>query len=121
AAGFALGLERLYSLVESRMTEQKRTIDVYMLALGEQTFPIALKIANMIRTEFPQLTIQMNCGGGSIKSQMKRADKSGARLALILGEEEVTNQEITIKHLQTDAPQQAVKQDDIINHLKKIK
>ncbi|MEM8844677.1 MAG: histidine--tRNA ligase, partial [Pseudomonadota bacterium] len=46
AAGFALGLERLYSLVESRMTEQKRTIDVYMLALGEQTFPIALKIAN---------------------------------------------------------------------------
>ena len=118
AAGFALGLERLHSLVEAQLAEQKVGIDIYVVALGDPASEQALKLFGKIREHMPELAIQMNCGGGSIKSQMKRADKSGARLAMILGEEEIARQEITIKHLQTDAPQQVVKQDEIIKFLK---
>ncbi|MEM7304584.1 MAG: histidine--tRNA ligase [Pseudomonadota bacterium] len=120
AIGFALGLERLQSLVESESAETQAGIDAYVVTLGQQATDRAFELLEIIRSELPDLAIQMNCGGGSIKTQMKRADKSGARLALILGEEEMQRQEITVKYLQTSESQQVVKQDQIVKLLKDI-
>ena len=118
AIGFALGLERLHSLVETSLAQEDSGIDVYVVALGQPATDKALELLEIIRPQLPQMAIQMNCGGGSIKSQMKRADKSGARLALILGDEELENNQVTIKHLHTDDSQQVVKQDELIRFLK---
>ena len=101
AAGFAVGLERLLSLVEQQITNQAQQIDAYFIALGEAATQYGFRLLEKIRYEIPHCAIQMNCGGGSIKAQMKRADKSGARLALIVGEDEVSNCNISVKHLQT--------------------
>jgi histidyl-tRNA synthetase len=120
AIGFALGLERMHSLVEASLTEQKPCIDAYVVTLGQPAADKALELLEIIRSQLPEFAIQMNCGGGSIKAQMKRADKSGARLALILGEKEVEKREVTIKHLQTKDMQQVVKQDELIKLLKEI-
>ena len=120
AIGFALGLERLHSLVETSLDEQQSRIDAYVVTLGQPAAGRALELLEMIRPQLPELAIQMNCGGGSIKAQMKRADKSGARLALILGDEELENNQITIKHLHTNDLQQVVRQDELIKVLKEI-
>ena len=105
AAGFAIGIERLYSLVKDGLSEQTPILDAYVIVLGEQVTRYAFHVCEQIRMELPEFTIQMNCGGGSIKSQMKRADRANARLAIIIGDEELSNQRITIKDLQNDVPQ----------------
>ena len=105
AAGFAIGIERLYSLVEENLSKQTPTLDAYMITLGEQVTRYAFHVCEQIRKELPDFAIQMNCGGGSIKSQMKRADRANARLAIIIGDEELNNECITVKNLQQDVPQ----------------
>ena len=120
AIGFALGLERLHSLVSASLDKQKPHIDIYVVTLGQPAADKALELLEIIRPQFPQLAIQMNCGGGSIKTQMKRADRSGAHLALILGDEEIEKHQITIKHLHAKDLQQVVKQDELIKQLKEI-
>ena len=77
-----------------------------------------MQLAEQIRTELPNLAIQMNCGGGSIKPQMKRADRCGARLALIAGDDEVAQQQVAIKYLLSDQPQQTVSKDALMDLLK---
>ena len=70
-----------------------------------------------LRTDCPTLRLQTNCGGGSFKSQMKKADKSGASIALILGEDEAANKTVGIKFLRQDRPQETVDQDGLGNLL----
>jgi histidyl-tRNA synthetase len=76
--------------------------------MGEGTDIAGLLLADQLRQENCWLRVQTHCGGGSFKSQMKKADKSGARFALLLGESELAAQQITIKDLRTDAEQQTV-------------
>ncbi len=105
AAGFALGLERIRELV----AEVEATVaDVYLIALGEEASARAWSLAQDIRQNLPGVRVRMNMDGGSMKAQMRRADKSGARAALILGAEEVARGEITLKPLRDDQEQQTV-------------
>ena len=118
AAGFALGLERLHSLVEANLHAQAGNIDAYLIVLGAAASIYAMQLAEEIRSKLPNLAIQMNCGGGSIKAQMKRADRSGARLALIVGEDEISQQQVAIKYLLSDQPQQMVSKDVLMDLLR---
>lgn len=120
AAGFAMGVERLLSLIENNGTEIESDVDVYLLAQGEMAQVRGLVLADQLRTEISELCIQVNCGGGSFKSQMKKADKSGAKLALILGEDEVNNNSISIKHLRADEEQKLVGQNELVQLLPEL-
>ncbi len=106
AIGFAMGVERLLALLEaSNPTQTCPAADVYLLAPGDDSGAHALLLAEQLRSALPTLRIQVHCGGGSMKSQMKKADRSGARLGLILGENERANGTVSIKFLREKRPQ----------------
>ena len=107
AVGFAMGLERLVLMLQTlELTSQvPAPVDLYVTALGEAAEDYAVTLAETIRDQLPGLRVQSHCGGGNFKKQMKRADKSGAGLALILGENEVAEQQVGIKYLREDQPQ----------------
>ncbi len=109
AIGFAIGLERLVALLEATdaLPETKQT-DAYLVAVGEQAMAQAALLTERLRDELPGIRLISHCGGGSFKSQFKRADRSGARWTLILGDEEVSNQTIGIKTMAT-GEQQTIK------------
>ncbi len=113
AVGFAMGFERLIAL----LTAKGATVDnppwVYMIAVGDQAEAQGLLLAEALRSRFCGIVIKLNCGGGSFKSQFKRADKSGAELALIIGEEEAANGEVAIKFLREERPQMTVSVDQV--------
>lgn len=117
AAGFAMGIERLLSLLEDQGFEYSRPLDVFLALQGESTQLQGLMLAEQLRDQLPDLKLLLNCGGGGFKSQMKKADKSGAQLALILGEDEISNQTIIIKHLRKQTDQQTVKQAELASVL----
>jgi histidyl-tRNA synthetase len=100
AAGFAMGNERLISLLKAGAS---RTPDAYVAHQGEGTEAYALSIAEELRAA--GLRVLLHAGGGSFKSQMRRADASGARFAVILGEDELRAGEATLKNLRSDAAQ----------------
>ncbi len=100
AVGFAMGMERLVLLLAEQGVEaDASTVDVYVVAVGSDAELMALVATERVRETNPQLRIMQHAGGGSFKSQMKKADKSGARVALIWGEDEVVAQAVTIKSL----------------------
>lgn len=101
AVGFAMGIERLILLLQT-LDKIPASIyskpDIYVLALGDVE-PFALSIAERIREQLPQLRCLMHCGGGGMKSQMKKADKSGAGFAIVIGEDEARQQQLTLKDM----------------------
>ncbi|MCL5974661.1 MAG: histidine--tRNA ligase [Gammaproteobacteria bacterium] len=102
AIGFAIGLERLISLLEAGDTlPATQGPDVYLAAVGEAAAAQSLLLAESLRDQLPDLRLISHCGGGSFKSQFKRADRSGARWTLILGEEEMSQQRIGVKTMST--------------------
>lgn len=118
AAGFAIGLERLASLqVQDGALNKELSVDAYMVLMGKAAEIAGLQLANLLRTQLPISSVVTNCGGGSIKSQMKRADKSQARLAFILGEDELQNQNVTVKFLREKRDQEIVSQSDLVAFL----
>ncbi|MCP4485886.1 MAG: histidine--tRNA ligase [Gammaproteobacteria bacterium] len=111
ATGFAMGCERLISMI----IDQDRLLataecDVYLVVRGDKTQLVAQKLAEFLRDELPHLKLQIHTTGGSFKSQMRKADRSGARLALILAESEVEAGTVAIKHLREDVEQIEVAQ-----------
>lgn len=116
AIGFALGLERLILLLEMFQT-QAAEIDIYCIALGELAQNKALLWVESWRDERPNARITLNCGGGNLKSQLKKADKSGARLAFIVGEDEIANNTVTIKFLREERAQMTVPYADVRDFL----
>ncbi|MGQ7242187.1 histidine--tRNA ligase [Salinicola sp. V024] len=115
--GFAIGLERLMLLLETLELvpeEAKGGADAYLLAMGESAEREALLLGERLRDALPELRLQVHCGGGSFKSQIRRADRSGARFALILGEDEIANARLTLKPLRDDSEQQTLAQDEAI-------
>lgn len=114
AAGFAMGCERLVSmLIDQEQAPARQDCDVFMVMRGDNTAPIGQKLAESLRDQLPELNLQMQAGGGSFKSQMRKADKSGARLAIILGESEVEAGTISIKHLREEAAQLEFTQQEV--------
>jgi histidyl-tRNA synthetase len=118
--GFAMGVERLILMLETlgKIPEElSRQTDVYFCAFGEASELAALALAEQVRDALPGLRLQVNAGAGSFKSQFKKADKSGALYALILGEDELQAKTVAIKPLRTDEPQQTVAWDALSKNL----
>jgi histidyl-tRNA synthetase len=121
AVGFAMGIERLLALVEaSGSVPLARFVDVYMIRVGEIAEREGLRFAEAIRNEAPGLKLQVNCGGGSFKSQFKKADKIGAEYAIILGDDEVSRGEVSIKSLRSEQGQQTLSQEQTIAFLQEL-
>ena len=109
AIGWAIGMERLVELYElSGHADVGNERHVYIVAVGDEAARTAFRIAETLRSEYTDLRVEMNSGGGSFKSQFKRADRSGAALALILGEEEVKSDLIGLKPLREEGDQQQI-------------
>ncbi|AEB59795.1 histidyl-tRNA synthetase [Ectopseudomonas mendocina] len=118
--GFAMGVERLVLLLETLEllpAELNRAADVYVCAFGEAAELAALTLVERLRDELPRLRLLLNTGGGSFKSQFKKADKSGARYALILGDDELAARVVGCKPLRDDSEQQSVAWDALAEHL----
>jgi len=119
AIGFAMGIERLVSMVEqSEKTIPVNSPDIYVIVSGEQSQSYSLPIIEGIRDANSELSILVNCDGGSFKSQMKRADKSSAGYAFIFGDEEVNDKSVSIKNLRSKEPQQKIQISGLIEFIK---
>jgi histidyl-tRNA synthetase len=119
AIGFAIGLERLTALLdEGTVPLERYRPHVYLVRVGEAAQQHALLLAERLRDEVPGLRVQLNHGGGSFKNQLKRADKSGATLALVMGEEEAVNGSVGIKSLREQAEQQTLTLEQIVPFLR---
>jgi histidyl-tRNA synthetase len=104
--GFAMGLERLIELLpRSDNREDRQKPHAYLIIAGDSVLSAGFSLAEKLKDELPQLRLVMHCGGGSFKSQFKKADKSGADIALILGEDELEKQTIGLKPLRREAGQ----------------
>ena len=118
--GFAMGLERLVLLVQevNKSIPVKSAVDIYVVYQGEGTTLAAFQLAEKLRSELPHLSTMLHCSGGNFKKQFRRADKSGATLALVLGESEVQNNQVVVKHLLGSAEQQTIDVANLIEHVK---
>ncbi|OBW91166.1 histidinol dehydrogenase [Gallibacterium genomosp. 3] len=119
AVGFAMGLERLVLLIQEVVTDLpiNPNVDIYIIHQGENTTLPALQIAEQIRNQLPQTKVLLHCSGGNFKKQFKRADKAGAKFAIILGEDEIAQQQIVIKDLLSGAEQITLPMSEMINYL----
>lgn len=100
AVGFAMGLERLVLMLETlELTDVRRSVDVYVVTAGEGTMMAGMKLAEQLRQSIPGVRVMNHFGGGNFKKQFKRADKVGAVVALVLGENEVADNTVVLKDL----------------------
>ena len=115
AIGFAMGMERLLLLMEQLdNVPVERRVDVYMIRVGVEAEKEGMRLAEKIRDQVDGIKLQINCGGGSFKSQFKKADKSGAEYAIIIGDDEVSRGEVSLKPLRTDQEQKNMTQNEAI-------
>lgn len=120
AIGFALGVERLIELLAAQAGDAPdATVDYCVVPAGDAQATAALLLAESLRNDCPQARVVSICGGGSLKSQMKRADRTGARVALILGEDELASDTVSVKHLREQAPQQRIARAQLVDSLRK--
>ena len=116
AIGFAMGLERLISLIGSDVyNTDPEGVHIYFIVESKKAMPTAMILAEQLRDKMAGLKLIMHCGGGSFKSQFRRADKSGAKLALILGDEELEQKAVGIKLLRKEQDQIQVQWINIID------
>ena len=115
AVGFAMGIERLVLLLTTLTEEGHDTsfADVYVTAMGDDAQPYAIEVSEALRNALPNIRIMMHCGGGNFKKQLKRADKTGARLALLLGSDEMQSREVGVKPLRDGQEQVTVSFDTL--------
>ncbi len=120
--GFALGIERLVLMLTSleQVKEVRPQVDAYFIMLGEGIEQKACQLAEEWRDAVPEIRLQNHCGGGNMKKQMKRADKSGAQIAIILGENELQEETVTIKYLRGQNEQESLSFDQVPNLLEKL-
>ena len=119
AVGFAMGLERLVLMLETLdlvPASVSKSVDVALVAVGAENR--LMPMVEQLRNSMPWLKLQVDCSGGGFKGQMKRADRSGARFALILGEDELNAGVITVKSLRNDDPQVQIAQSELADYLK---
>ncbi|CAM4059713.1 histidine--tRNA ligase [Vibrio neonatus] len=120
AVGFAMGLERLVLMLETlELADVRRSVDAYVVTAGEGTMLAGMKLAEELREQLPELRVMNHFGGGNFKKQFKRADKVGAAVALVLGENEVSENNVVIKDL-IGGEQITIAQADLVNKLKEF-
>ena len=117
--GFAMGLERLVLLVQevNKEIQLPSAVDIYLVFAGEGTTVAAFQLAEKLRSELPHLRIMTHCSGGNFKKQFKRADKSGAKFALVIGESELQNAQVVVKDLLGGTEQQTVDMANVVAYL----
>jgi histidyl-tRNA synthetase len=121
AIGWALGEERIVELLRlQQRAGGEAAADVYVVLGSESAEAAGLRIAESLRDALPGTRIEMNCGAGSFKSQLKRADRSGARFAVILGDEELTRGVAGLKALREETAQSAVPLADLAGELSRL-
>ncbi|MEI6859185.1 MAG: histidine--tRNA ligase [Shewanella sp.] len=122
AVGFAMGLERIVLMLETlELTHDiPATVDVYVTAMGDASKLEAIKIAQSLRSEIPGLRVMSHCGGGNFKKQMKRADKSGALIALVIGEDELAANQVAVKYLREKKEQELVARDGLATYIAEL-
>jgi histidyl-tRNA synthetase len=119
AIGWAMGIERFVALFEACGGEAPlRQPDIYIAAVGGGPQAKAFALAEELRNQLDAVHVEMNLGGGSFKSQMKRADKSAATYALILGEQELSDGRIGLKPLRSGDEQESIALDELVAVLK---
>jgi histidyl-tRNA synthetase len=118
AVGWAMGIERFVALFEACGGNAPDTAaDVYIVAVGEGTLHRAVQLAEQLRDEIAGVRVELNLGGGSFKSQMKRADNSKAGYALILGERELSEGSVGLKPMRTNEEQSSIGIDEVASIL----
>ncbi|HET7371022.1 MAG TPA: ATP phosphoribosyltransferase regulatory subunit, partial [Gammaproteobacteria bacterium] len=122
AIGWALGVERLIALLaEEGVDVPPRAPEAYLVRVGEKAERAGFRLSAQLRDALPDIDLVLHCGGGSFKSQLKKADRSGARFALILGDDEVANESATLKPLRTDEPQRPIPWSALADELKTLR
>ena len=119
AVGFAIGIERLLELINLEKVTDNSIPHIYLLISGNKSKKRGLLLAEEIRDQEPFIKVLTNCGDGSLKSQFKKADKSSAEIAFILGEDELEKKQLTVKYLREEKPQITIKWNEISNFLNK--
>ena len=121
AIGFAMGIERIALIVKDQSNQINKTkLHLYFVVLGEKSQIESIKLSKKILSALPNIIITNDMSMGVLKNQMKKADKSNADFALILGEEELLNNQLSIKPLKGQGAQQLIKLEGIIHHLEEI-
>ncbi|MDN3517906.1 histidine--tRNA ligase [Aquisalimonas lutea] len=121
AIGFALGIERLVALLQDAGAAPAAPApDVYLVVAGEAAGREALIIAEELRDALPGLRVMTHCGGGGFKSQFRRADRAGARFAVILGEEEAARGEVGLKDLRSGGEQRTLPRAELVTTLQEL-
>lgn len=119
AVGFSIGMERVILLMQQNDKGYKNNLPhAYLITENEASFAVGLKLAHYLRTKVPGLKLIQHMGGGNLKNQFKKADKSGAQYALIIGEHEIKTRSISLKNLREELPQQRLYQDELAEYLK---
>jgi histidyl-tRNA synthetase len=121
AIGFSIGLERLILLLsEQEKLKRKNSLDIYFICFTESATQKAIIYSENLKEEYSDLNIKVNLGLESATSQFKKADKSGAKMALILGEEELEENKISFKDLRAKSDQEILTFQDLLSKLKQI-
>ena len=117
ACGFAIGIERIILLLDDLNKENNNILpDIYIVNLGDMARTFAFNTAEKLRNE--GLKVSLNIEGSSFKSQMKKADKSGAQVALIIGDQEAENKLIQVKLIRDDGIQESIEDKDLSLYIK---
>jgi len=114
--GFAMGVDRLALMLEN-ITEPEAQADVYIASMGDRARRKALDVAELVRSALPNIKTVVHCGSGKFKAQFKKADSYQAAVTLVLGEDEVNNDQVGIKYLREDREQSTVNTAELTNHL----
>jgi len=121
AFGFAIGLERLLALLEAGNAKIPVSHPhVYLVLNGQQAVQHGMVFAEQLRSALPGLRLQTNCGNGSFKSQFKRADRSGAGIALVMGDDEVAAGNVVLKSLRHETEQETLSQQHVAARINEI-
>ncbi len=120
AVGFAMGLERLIELLAAEGTPLDRATDAYLILLGEAAERAGPALAEKLRDRVPGLRLICNAGGGSMKAQFRRADRSGAAVALVLGESEAASGQLAVKPLRGEGGQETLDLDEAVSRIQSL-
>lgn len=120
--GFAMGLERLVLMLQTLGLDKNldSVVDIYVTAMDESVELYARQTSEALRDALPQIKVMNHCGGGNFKKQMKRADQSGASIAIIIGQDEVESQKVAVKYLREQQPQESVSVIELTDFIQKL-
>ena len=120
--GFAMGVDRLVLVLEKLSNDRDHsTSDVYVVLAGDAAQRQGLALVESLRDHNPDIRFEANLGGGSFKAQFKRADRSGAKVALVIGDDELANNCVSVKFLREDRPQHSVSVTELAEFLADIR